>query len=139
MRVQRKTRIESVIPVSSMSDIAFLLLIFLMLSSIMNLKKNIEVKTPEAKQVSTTEGVQKYEIIIDKNGNAFFDGNYILLQEITAVFSQNIDREPDLYVQINADEAATYEMVNQVIKALQDARCYRLLFICKRLKEEQKP
>jgi len=139
MRVQRKTRIESVIPVSSMSDIAFLLLIFLMLSSIMNLKKNIEVKTPEAKQVSTTEGVQKYEIIIDKNGNAFFDGNYILLQEITAVFSQNIDREPDLYVQINADEAATYEMVNQVIKALQDARCYRLLFICKRLKEEPKP
>ena len=53
------------------------------------------------------------------------------------LFSQNIDREPDLYVQINADEAATYEMVNQVIKALQDARCYRLLFICKRLKRSK--
>lgn len=136
MKIKRKTKIQNMIPVASMSDIAFLLLIFLMLSSIMDMKKNIEVNTPKAKQVSTSEEVQKYEIIIDKNGTYYFEGKAVSLEHISSFFSLKILVEPNLYVQLNADEDCIYERIGLVVKTLQDVKCYRLLFISKRIKEE---
>lgn len=133
MNIKRKTKIKNIIPVSSMSDIAFLLLIFLMLSSILNMKKGPTVNLPEAGTIQRPAEQQKYEISIDKNGNYYFEDSYLTENEITSIFSGNILLYPDLYVQISADELCKYDMVDKLIKALQAAECYRLLFVCNKI------
>jgi len=136
MKVKRKTSIQNVIPVSSMSDIAFLLLIFLMLSSILNMKQGPKIQTPQAKEISTPKEAQKYELIVDKNGSYFFEGNYVTLDSLTTVFSERILIYPDLFVEINGDISTEYQYIDSAVKALQDAKCYRVLFICEKLKKE---
>lgn len=118
-----------------MSDIAFLLLIFLMLSSIINLKKGPNITIPKAKKISRPKSVQKYEISIDKNGNFFLEGKYVTTKEITDIFYKRAMLYPDMYVQLSADEETEYQAVNSVVKALQEARSYRILFVCKKKKE----
>ena len=136
MKLKRKTSVKSVIPVSSMSDIAFLLLIFLMLSSILNMKKGPKINTPKAQEISTAQDVRKFDLTIDKNGNVFFEGSYVTAEDLTNTFNERIVMYPNLFVQINADEQTEYNAVDKVIKALQNAGCYRLLFICDKLKKE---
>ncbi len=139
MKIKRKTKIKNRIPVSSMSDIAFLLLIFLMLSSILNMKKGPNVVLPKAQEISLPEEARKYEITVDKNGNYFFDGNYLPLAEITAFFSAEINIYPNLYVQISADQNSEYEVVDSLVKALQDAKSYRFVFVTDKLKNGGTP
>jgi biopolymer transport protein ExbD len=129
MKIKRKTSIQNLIPVSSMSDIAFLLLIFLMLSSILNMKQGPDIQLPRAQEISAPREVKKFDILIDRQGNIFFEGQYRLADEITRIFSARVGEFPDLYVQISSDRDTEYEKVDQVVKALQEAECYRLLFI----------
>lgn len=139
MKIKRKTGIKSIIPVSSMSDIAFLLLIFLMLSSIMNMKKGPTINPPFAKEVSTPEERQKFEIIVDQNGNYFHEGSYRLAEEITTIFSSRVLANPQLMVEISADENTTYDKIDTLKDALQAAEAYSLLFVSKKIKDEPKP
>lgn len=137
MKIKRKTRIQNIIPVASMSDIAFLLLIFFMLSSMANLKKGPTIENPKAKQISALpDTIKKFEIMVDKQGLIFFEGMYRTPEEITNFFTTRIIQYPNLYIELNADEATEYEKIDSVIKALQQAECYRILFVCKKIKKE---
>lgn len=136
MKIKRKTSIKNIIPVSSMSDIAFLLLIFLMLSSIVNMKKGPQISLPKAKELSKPKKALKYDLSIDKNGNIFFEGTYINTEKLSLIFSERILSSPNLFVQINADEDTHYEKVDAVIKALQAAKSYKIIFVCKKLEKE---
>lgn len=139
MNVKRKTSIKSIIPVSSMSDIAFLLLIFLMLSSILNMKKGPTITPPKAKEISTPEDARKYSIIIDKKGSVFLEDRYVTASEVTSFFSAQLLTYPNLFVLINADEEVTYDKVDVVVKALQEAKAFRLLFVCEKKNHRKMP
>jgi biopolymer transport protein ExbD len=138
MRFKRKTGVNDSIPVASMSDIAFLLIIFFMLSSFANLKKGPDIENPAAKNItSPPEKSRQFEITVDKNGLVFFENSYLTTEELTQIFLLRSQRFPDMYVKINADENTEYEFIDQVVKALQEANTYQLLFVCKKLRDEK--
>ncbi len=106
-------------PLSAMSDIGFIMLIFIMLLSLINYRREVEIDYPEADQVERTEADHQLEIWIDSDGTVIVDGQTLgsvaLQQEIAAAISAH----PDVRIHIIADRNTPYQNVNGVIQILQ--------------------
>jgi hypothetical protein len=73
-RPQRKKRRAVPVPIASMGDIAFLLIIFFMVCSEISKDKNMAVLLPLSEHVKKMETVVVARIAVDENGDIFFDG-----------------------------------------------------------------
>jgi len=115
----RKQRKPFIIPVSSMSDIGFLLLIFIMLVSLINYRKEVKIDYPEAHKALRTTEEKNLEVWIDLDGAIFLDGEpsdrYEFEQKITNLYIS----APDTRVHIIADKNTPYENINNVLEIMQ--------------------
>ena len=68
MNITRRKRRRSILPINSMSDIAFLLLIFIMLISLINYRREIKISYPEAEFQEVTQADKNLEIWINQLG-----------------------------------------------------------------------
>ncbi|MDR3302677.1 MAG: biopolymer transporter ExbD [Spirochaetaceae bacterium] len=118
MKLERKTPMVS-IPLNAMSDVAFLLLIFIMLVSLINYRKEVKIEYPEAENIAKVSDVQNLEIWIDKTGAAFIDGEPATLDAVEALVSTIYRTEPDTRIHIIADRNTSFENVNKVLQILQ--------------------
>lgn len=71
MKVIRKFRRKPIIPINSMSDIAFLLLIFIMLISLINYRREIKINYAEAEFQEVTQSENNLEIWINAISASF--------------------------------------------------------------------
>jgi len=118
MNLKRRKK-EFFIPLNSMSDVAFLLLIFIMLVALINYRKEVKIEYPEAKTALRTSAEKNLEVWIDIKGNIFLDGeasDYLSLEnKITELYLN----APDTRVHIIADRNTPYEKINSVLEVLQ--------------------
>ena len=118
----RKRKTPS-ITTSSMSDIGFLLLIFIMLISLMNQRYEAKIEYTEAETVEKTELSKNFEIWIQSNGETSVGENgkgvpvtkEELEQKIAAVIAEN----PGTQIHIIADRNTPYRYVNAAVQILQ--------------------
>jgi biopolymer transport protein ExbD len=118
MKLIRKKPIIS-IPMNATSDVAFLLLIFIMLVSLINYRKEVKIEYPEAEKIAKVSDVKNLEIWIDKAGAAYIDGAPATLQTIENTVAAVYRTQPDTRIHIIADRNTTYENVNNVLEILQ--------------------
>ncbi|MDR2598065.1 MAG: biopolymer transporter ExbD [Treponema sp.] len=115
----RRRKKEFFIPLNSMSDVAFLLLIFIMLVALINYRKEVKIEYPEAKTALRTSAEKNLEVWINIEGSIFLDGeasDYLSLEnKITELYLN----APDTRVHIIADRNTPYEKVNSVLEILQ--------------------
>jgi biopolymer transport protein ExbD len=115
----RRQRKPFIIPLSSMSDIGFLLLIFIMLVSLINYRKEVKIDYPEAQRALRTTEEKNLEVWIDLEGGIYLDGEpadrYALEQKITNLYVS----APDTRVHIIADKNTPYENINSVLEIMQ--------------------
>ena len=69
MIIKKKNRRQPLTPINAMSDIAFLLLIFIMLLSLMNYRRKIKIEYPESKYQKITQKEKNFEIWVDKHNS----------------------------------------------------------------------
>jgi biopolymer transport protein ExbD len=108
-----------IIPLSSMSDVAFLLLIFIMLVSLINYRREVKIAYPEAEAAKKTSAENNLEIWVDKAGKLYLDG---IESDVTAIEDGIISAyrtAPDTRVHIIADKDTPFEYVNRVLSLLQ--------------------
>jgi biopolymer transport protein ExbD len=118
MNLKRKKPIVS-IPLNAMSDVAFLLLIFIMLVSLINYRKEVKIEYPEAEQIAKVSDVKNLEIWIDKAGATYIDGDGASLGAIEDVVGNVYRTAPDTRIHLIADRNTAYEKVNDVLQILQ--------------------
>ena len=125
MRLKRERKDASV-PLFSTSDIAFLLLIFIMLVSLINYRKTVNIQFAEAETARRVSVERNLEIWIDLPGNIYLDGDPVSLSlaetEITWIYRN----APDTRIHIIADRDTPFEKVHQVLEILQGMQ-YRLV------------
>ncbi|MDR0447952.1 MAG: biopolymer transporter ExbD, partial [Treponema sp.] len=73
MKIRRNRR-NPVVPMSSMSDVAFLLLIFIMLVALINYRREVKIEYPEADRAKRTSTEKNLEIWVDREGFLYLDG-----------------------------------------------------------------
>jgi biopolymer transport protein ExbD len=131
MKLRRKQGMMA-IPTNAMSDVAFLLLIFIMLVSLINYRKEVKIDYPEARAaVSKVSDKKNLEIWIDPSGGAYMDGTAASLDEIEAAIDQLYRAAPDTRVHIIADRTAPFEHINKVLQILQALEYRVVSFVVK--------
>ena len=119
------------IPLNSMSDVAFLLLIFIMLVALINYRKEVKIEYPEAKTALRTTAEKNLEVWIDSEGSIYLDGVdadlLALEQEIARLYTS----APDTRVHIIADRHTPYEKINAALEILQILQYRVVSFVVK--------
>jgi biopolymer transport protein ExbD len=104
---------------SAMSDIGFLLLIFIMLISLINYRKEVKIDYPEAKQIERTEAEHQQEVWIDREGTVIVEGHSVSAGELENIITDAYIQHPDMRIHILADRNTAYKHIDGVIKILQ--------------------
>ena len=118
MNITRRKRRRSILPINSMSDIAFLLLIFIMLISLINYRREIKISYPEAEFQEVTQADKNLEIWIDQLGDIYYNGVIINTTAAEAIIAEAIAVDPKIRIHILADKNTPYKNVNDVIEVL---------------------
>ncbi|MDR2500985.1 MAG: biopolymer transporter ExbD [Treponema sp.] len=114
-----RPRKHFIVPLNSMSDVAFLLLIFIMLVSLINYRREVKIAYPEAETAKKVSAEKNREIWIDRLGNVYLDGvpgNLALIENAVIDLYQNA---PDTRLHIIADRNTPFIEVNKVLRLLQ--------------------
>ena len=119
------------IPLNSMSDVAFLLLIFIMLVALINYRKEVKIEYPEADTALRTTAEKNLEVWVDREGGVYLDGDAADLLALEKKIADLYRSAPDTRVHIIADRDTPYEKINAVLEILQILQYRVVSFVVK--------
>ena len=125
-RSRRKKRRQVKVPIASMGDIAFLLIIFfLLLSEFTKDNKNVLLTPPESAQVEKSKAVAVARVAVDQSGTIYLDGNAVesvkdIEWGVRALISGTVTDE-QRHVQFKCDANLPKETFEPIIKAIVEA------------------
>jgi biopolymer transport protein ExbD len=111
---------------NAMSDVAFLLLIFIMLVSLINYRREVKIEYPEGESAQKTSGKKNLEIWVDRRGALYLDGIPCGLEEVEIAVEDLYRNAPDTRIHLIADRGTPFERVHRVLEVLQILR-YRVV------------
>src|SRR5512134_1462606 len=108
---ERRHRVTASIPSVSMGDIAFLLLIFFMATTIFKTEEGIEVRLPQSETAEKQKRDDVLHVWIDQNGRVWINDRFVASEQLQALVTREAAAQPGLVVAFNADERAPYRAV----------------------------
>lgn len=118
MKLTRSRR-RPTVSVNAMSDIAFLLLVFIMLISLLNYRQEIPIEYPEAQNPETTQADENLEIWVRADGQVFVDGDAVTIRTVENLVVQAITDDPAVRIHVLADRNTPYKHVAAIFEVLQ--------------------
>lgn len=118
VNIKQKRRNPS-ITTSSMSDIGFLLLIFIMLISLMNQRYEEKINYSESTILERTQADENFEIWIQSNGKITANAEELKGQNLENAIIAAIAENPSVRIHVIADKDTPYKYVNEVVSVLQ--------------------
>ena len=128
MKFEKNQRVSNNVPTSSMADIAFLLLIFFMVTTIFKMEDGLPVTLPRAETAQKQEREKIMHIWIDGSGNISINDKLVRISQIEDILVSMLSERPDLITAFNADDRAPYGVVSDVMDGLKDANAIRVSF-----------
>lgn len=128
---KRKSKVASEIPDSSLADIAFLLLIFFMVTTVFRKERPREIEMPEAAATQRVDEKRKdiLHLWVDPDGTVFINDQRVPTENVSDVvlpLFEATDRR--LVVAIRSDRTVPYHMINDITEELRDAGALRVNF-----------
>jgi biopolymer transport protein ExbD len=127
----RKSQASSDVPDSSMADIAFLLLIFFMVTTVFQKDRDRPIVWPEAEATQKIDEKLKniLNIWVQRDGSIFINDRPYALGEITAVVAPlYAASDRALVISIRSDRDVQYNTIDQLQKQLVAAGVVRVVF-----------
>jgi biopolymer transport protein ExbD len=126
--LQRKCNTPASIPTASTADIAFLLNMFFMVTTIFKLEEGLPITMPRS---TAGEKVPKEKVVhvwVDNDGTISMNDLVISLNDIEPIVARRLEENPMLIVAFNADEKTPYKIMNDVIDRVKLAQALRVSF-----------
>ena len=114
VHARKRKRFQVQIPLTSLIDIVFLLLIYFLLTTNFMVDEGIKIKLPQAKAAApqTEEVITVY---VDQEGRAFLGPDEVSLAELFDRIKEKIGSKQDELVVIRADRAV---ILNKAVKVM---------------------
>jgi len=128
---EKSSKASSEIPSSSMADIAFLLLIFFMVTTVFQCDSNRPIEWAEAESAQKIDEKQKniLNIWMERGGDLYInDQLYTMEQATTVVAPLYAASERALVISIRGDREVPYRYMDQLQTALVNAGVVRVVF-----------
>ncbi len=127
---EKKKHVSATIPTASMADVAFLLLIFFLVTTKFDTKKGLGLILPP----HTEAGAQKVKIKkenltqvwVNAQGEVAVDEQPVSLIELESVIRRKITDNPKMVIALTTDRKAKYYMMVQVLDRLQKVGAKRI-------------
>lgn len=119
MDLRKGKRRSPKVPVSAMSDIGFLLLIFIMLIALINYRKEVKIEYPEAESAAKTAADHNLEIWVDASGALFVDGTPGTAIDARNAIVDAATENPGTRIHVIADRRTEYRHVALVLETMQ--------------------
>ncbi len=124
----RKTNKGTFIPTSSMGDIAFLLLIFFMVTTIFREETGLPVELPRAEAGEEVNREMVSNIYINRVGQISIDDRLVQIKHITDIIGIKLSENPQLIVAFKTDTYTDYGIVSDVMEELKEVNAVRVFF-----------
>ena len=124
----RSIKKEPFIPTSSMGDIAFLLLIFFMVTTIFREETGLPVELPRAEAGEEVNRELVSNVYINRLDQISIDDRLVQVKHIRDIMAQKISENPQLIVAFKTDNYAEYGTVSDVMEELKEVNAVRVFF-----------
>lgn len=131
----RKTRVlEAIIPTASMADIAFLLIVFFMISTVFQVDRT-NVTLPASNKETRDDVVKESAfVIVQEDGtikcsDGLEDSQLVNKEDIGIHAATWMQANPNKPVVIKADAKVKYELIDEVLEQIRNAGVTNLKFL----------
>ncbi len=127
----RKSKASSEVPSSSLADIAFLLLIFFMVTTVFQADRDRPIEWPEAEAAEKIDEKQKniLNIWLERSGTVFMNDQPFGMPDVSSfVAPLYAASDRALVISIRSDRQTPYIYVDQLQKELVEAGVVRVVF-----------
>ncbi|WP_419936578.1 ExbD/TolR family protein [Candidatus Palauibacter sp.] len=127
---KKKSGSDSTIPTSSMADIAFLLLIFFMVTTVFRKERNRDIEWTNAEATEKIDEKRKniLHIWIQREGSVWINDVLTPFEEISEVVRPIYAENREVVVAIRGDSEVPYHQINTITEELQAAGAVRVTF-----------
>ena len=123
---KKKSRNNSDIPMASLADIAFLLLIFFLVTTTIDVDRGIGLSLPAKGEETEVRTKNITNLLINAQGEVLLDNEVIAINEIARRIEQKIQENPNLIVSVKTDRITKYDVYIQVLDELKIAKATRI-------------
>jgi biopolymer transport protein ExbD len=134
LKIPRKAKIKTYLPIVSMADIAFLLLIFFIIVSLLQVEKGIPLKLPWARKAEQVPRRKLITIFLDHEGKIMAKQKFFSLPQLKEWLRRESEKKTDLMINIQADQRCSYTMVNQILEELRSLKLLQVYLGAKKEK-----
>ena len=127
----RKSKTSDEIPSSSLADIAFLLLIFFMVTTVFRTDRERDIIWPQAEATEKIDEKKKniLNIWVESNGSIFMNDQPYSMDQVSEVVAPlYADSDRRLVISIRGDREVPYSTMDQLQKELVAAGVVRVVF-----------
>lgn len=128
---ERKSKASSEVPSSSLADIAFLLLIFFMVTTVFQADRDRPIEWPEAQAAEKIDEKQKniLNIWLERSGTVFMNDQPFAMPDVSSYVAPLYSAsERALVISIRSDRLTPYTYVDQLQKELVEGGVVRVVF-----------
>ena len=122
MLLAKRKKVSQEIPVASLPDIVFLLLIFFLVTTTIDAEKGLDLVLPPS-DATELEMAKKNlaNLLINAVGAVALDGEELQLRDITRVIKERLQENPLLVVSLKTDKNTKYDTYIEVLDRLKKA------------------
>ncbi|MEO0189363.1 MAG: biopolymer transporter ExbD [candidate division WOR-3 bacterium] len=130
MRIIRRYTQTPEIPTASTADVAFLLILFFMVTTVFR-ATTLHLKITLPKAESTERILIRRNIThlwVDSNAKVYIDDNLVPKENVASRMLPKIAENPELVTILNIHEDLDYGTVDVVLDQLKEARAFKITF-----------
>lgn len=128
MDLRRKEGSGAKIPTASMADIAFLLIIFFMVTTIFKLEEGLPISLPRSEAGEKIPREKIAHIWVDAAGTVAIDDLVVGMNDIEPLVLAKLRENPALIIAFNTDSNAPYGVMNDAMEQLKRANALSVSF-----------
>jgi biopolymer transport protein ExbD len=133
-KFKKKASTESKIPTSSMADIAFLLLVFFMVTTVLKLEEGLPIALPKAEAAQDIPREHVLHVWVDRVGKISINDMLVTVGSVEGIVAQRIRANPGIIIAFYTDENAPYGIMSEIMEQLKRASAVRVSFASKKEK-----
>ena len=128
MNIKRRARHHSTIPTASMADIAMLLLIFFLSTTIFKPREALSVRLPGAYAGERFRKEEAIRIWLGPRGEVSFNDATAPPDHVGEILAAKLAQNPKLVIALYADADVSYAAVSRMLDQLEVAHAPRVIF-----------
>jgi biopolymer transport protein ExbD len=130
--LNRKERVSDEIPTASMADIAFLLLVFFLTTTVFNEEKGLPIVLPEKSEEVEVSAKNLLFMLVQPDGSVIVkrgeseQEQVVTYRQIEGILRQELSANPNLIAAVKTDPTAAYRHMINVLDEVKKAGAERI-------------